>query len=50
MDSQKLMNLAIAGGVLYAGWKFGNSVVKGGAVAIAAVIVAKQIPYVRDYL
>jgi len=50
VDSKKLTNLAIAGGIVFAAWKFGDATVKGGAVAIAAVIVAKQIPYVKDYV
>lgn len=50
MDTSKLMNLAIAGGILFAAHKFGNAHVKGGATAIAAVIVAKQLPYLRDYI
>lgn len=50
MDSQKLMNLAIAGGIIFAAWKLGSPMVKGAAVSVAAVIVAKQIPYVKDYV
>jgi len=45
------MNTAIAAGILFAAWKFGpNSMVKGGAAAVAAVIVARQVPYVQDLL
>ncbi len=44
-------NLAIAGGILYAAWKFApNATVKGAAISVAAVIAAKQIPYVKNYL
>ncbi len=50
MNSSQLTSLAIAGGVLYAAFKFGNTYVKGGAVSVAAVIAAKQIPYIREYL
>lgn len=50
MDQAKLMNLALAGGVLFAAYKFGNGIVKAGAASIAAVIVAKQIPYVNQYV
>jgi hypothetical protein len=50
VDSQKLMNLAIAGGIIFAAWKLGSPMVKGAAVSVAAVIVAKQIPYVKDYV
>lgn len=45
------MKTAIAAGILFTAFKFGpNATVKGGAAAIAAVIVAKQIPYVQDLL
>lgn len=48
MDYTKL---AISAGILYAVWKFApNAAVKGGAVSIAAVIAAKQIPYVKEYV
>ncbi len=50
MDSAQLTQLAIAGGMLFAAYKYGNSMVKGGALAVAAGIVAKQIPYVKDVL
>lgn len=46
MDIKKL---AIAGGILFAAYKFGgNKFIQGGALSIAAVIVAKQLPYVKD--
>jgi hypothetical protein len=44
------MNLAIAGGIVFAAYKYGNALTKGAAVSVAAVIVAKQVPYVRDYI
>lgn len=50
MDSAQLTKLAIAGGILFAAYRYGNPMVKGGAVAVAAGIVAKQIPYVKDVL
>lgn len=50
MDSAQLTKLAIAGGILFAAYRYGNAMVKGGAVAVAAGIVAKQIPYVKDVL
>ncbi len=50
MDQSLLMRLAIAGGILFAAHKFGNGPVKGGAVAVAAVIVAKQVPYVNTLI
>lgn len=50
MDTSNLMKLGIAAGILYAAYHFGNDKVKGGAISIAAVIAAKQIPYVKDYV
>lgn len=45
-DSMK--GLAIAGAILFAAYKYGNGVVKAGALAVAASVVAKRIPYVKD--
>lgn len=43
--------LAIAGGLLFAAYKFApNALVKGGVLSVAAVIVAKQIPYINEYV
>lgn len=50
MDTTKLMNLAIAGGIVFAAYKFGTPMIKGAAVSVAAVIVAKQVPYVNQYI
>ncbi|MGQ0750600.1 MAG: hypothetical protein ACT4PS_08705 [Betaproteobacteria bacterium] len=50
MDSQKLMSLALAAGIIYAAYKFGPAEVKGAALGVAGVIVARQIPYVREYI
>lgn len=50
MDTAKLTQLAIVAGMLYAAHRFGPAPVKVGAMAIAAVIVGRQIPYVRDQL
>lgn len=48
MDYTKL---AIAGGILLVAYKFApNQMIKGGILSIGAVIVAKQIPYVKDYV
>lgn len=48
MNQDQLMNLAIAGGILFAAYKFGPGAVKAGALSIAAVIVAKHVPYVNQ--
>lgn len=50
MTQADLMKLAIAGGILFAAYKYGNGMVKAGAVAVAAGIVAKRVPYVKDVL
>lgn len=50
MNSADITKLAIAGGILFAAWKFGPPVVKGGAVAIASVVIAKRIPYVNEVI
>lgn len=50
MNSDDLKKLAIAGAVLFAAYKYGNGMMKAGALAVAAGIVAKRVPYVRDVL
>ena len=45
MDQAQIMKLAIPAAILFAAWKFGNTAVKTGALGIAAVVVAKQVPY-----
>lgn len=50
MTQAQLMQLAIAGGILFAAYKFGPSSVKAGAVAVAAVAVAKHVPYVNEVI
>lgn len=50
MTSADLTKLAIAGGILFAGYKYGNGMVKAGAIAVAALVVAKRVPYVKDVI
>lgn len=50
MDQQDVMKLAIAGAIVFAAYKWGNGLVKAGAVSVAAGIVAKRLPYVKDVL
>jgi hypothetical protein len=50
MTSDDLKKLAIAGAILFVAWKYGNAMLKGGAIAVAAGIVAKRVPYVKDVL
>ena len=45
-----MKKLAIAGAILFGAWKFGPVWAKAGAIAIAAGVVAKRVPYVRDVL
>ena len=48
MTQADLMKLAIAGGIVFAAYKYGNGLVKAGTVAVAALVVAKRVPYVKD--
>lgn len=48
MTQADLMKYGIAAAILFAGYKYGNGMVKAGAVAIAATIVAKNTPYLKD--
>lgn len=51
MDTAKLVPLAVGLGITLAIAKFApNAMVKAAALGAAGVIVAKQIPYVRDAL
>lgn len=50
MNSDDLKKLAIAGAILFAAYKFGPAWAKAGALAIAAGVVAKRVPYVKDVL
>lgn len=50
LSQENLMKMGIALGIIYAAWKFGPSWAKAGALGVGAVIVAKQVPYVRDVL
>lgn len=48
--NSNVMSLAIAAGLIFAAWKFGDGNVKGMALGVAGVVVARQIPYVQDVL
>ncbi len=46
-----ITKLAIAGGILFAAYKFApNAMVKGGVLSVAAVILAKKVPYINEQL
>jgi hypothetical protein len=45
------MKLALGLGLCYLGYKYGpNAIVKGAAASVGAVIVAKQLPVIKDVL
>ncbi|GGI16907.1 hypothetical protein [Oxalicibacterium faecigallinarum] len=50
MNQSQITALAIAGGILFAGYKFGPSYVKAACLAVGAVAVAKRVPYVNAVL
>jgi hypothetical protein len=50
MSSADMQKLAIAGAILFAAYKYGPGWAKAGAMAVAAGIVAKRVPYVQDVL
>lgn len=51
MDTTKLVPMGIALGIAYAISKFSsNAMVKAAAYGVAGVIVAKQVPYLKDAL
>ena len=50
MSQADLMKCAIAGGILFAAYKYGNGMVKAGALAVGAVAVAARLPYVKEVL
>lgn len=50
MSQADIMKYGIAAGLIFAAAKYGNAMVKGGAIAVAAVIVAKRVPYVKEVL
>lgn len=50
MNQADLMKYGIAAAILGCAYKFGPAAVKGAAIAIAAVAVAKRLPYVNAVL
>ena len=50
MTNEDMTKLAIAGALLFAAYKWGNGVVKAGAISVAAGVVAKRVPYIKDVL
>ena len=51
MDTAKLTSLAISGVILFVAYKFApNSTVKTMVLGVAGGAIAKQIPYVNQYV
>lgn len=50
MTKEEMTKLAIAGAILGVAYWKGNAMVRGGVVALAATMVAKRVPYVKDVL
>lgn len=48
-QKKKLMGLAIAGAAVWVAWKYAPSqTVKAMALGVGGVMVAKNVPYVRE--
>ena len=50
MTTDDMKKLAIAGALLFAAYKYGPGWAKAGALAVAAGVVAKRVPFVKDVL
>lgn len=50
MQQSEIVKLAIAGGIIFAAYKYGNPMIRGATIAIAAVAVARRVPYVKDVI
>lgn len=50
LSTEDIKKLAIAGAILFAAYKFGPGWAKAGALAVAAGVVAKRVPYVKEVL
>ena len=50
MTSEDMKKLAIAGAILFVAYKYGPPYAKAGALAVAAGVIAKRVPYVKDVL
>lgn len=47
MNQAEMIKLAIAGGILFAAYKFGGKYGAAAAVAVGSVAVAKRVPYLN---
>jgi flavin-dependent dehydrogenase len=51
MNQQDLMKIGMAVGICFAAYKFGqHPAIKAGAIAVAAVVVAKRVPVLSTAL
>ncbi len=50
MDKDTLIKYAIGGAILFAAFKFGGKWGVAGATAVGAVIIAKNVPYLKDVI
>lgn len=50
LSSTDVQKLGVAAALLFAAYKFGPAPVKAGALAVAAGVIAKRLPYVKDVL
>lgn len=48
MNQSEITKLAFAGAILFAAYKFGPPMVKAGAIAVGAGVIAKRIPYLNE--
>lgn len=46
----EITRLALVGAAIFAAYKWGNPMMRAGALAVGAVAVAKRVPYVREVL
>jgi hypothetical protein len=51
MLSSDYMKMAVALGIIYAVYRFvPNQMAKAAALGVGGVIIAKNVPYVKDYV
>jgi hypothetical protein len=50
MTQDDMKKLAVAGALLFAAYKWGPAPVKAGALAVAAGVIAKRVPVIKDVL
>ena len=49
LTKQQMTNLGIAGGMLFVAYKYSkNPIIRASAVSIGALVVARQLPYLKE--